>query len=273
MEQVTGELPLSQSGLSALDVAIRVAEEAGQTLLDRFHGDKEVSYKGRANLVSDVDKLSERQIIADLSREFPGAGFLAEESEAVASTTGYTWVIDPLDGTRNYIMEIPFFSLVIALAKGDDILLGLTYDPVRREMFHGVKGQGAFLNGEPIKVSGISEVERAIVGYDLGYADEQAGLAITMMMRLWPHLQAMRVMGSAALGLAYAACGRFDMYFHQNLAPWDLASGLLLVREAGGVVTDRHTDPATLQSDSVIAAGRTLHADFLRVTDGLEWRR
>ena len=268
-----GGLPLSRSGLSALEVALRVAEEAGQTLVDRFHGDLQVSYKGRANLVSDVDKLVERQIIEGLRREFPDAGFLAEESEAVDSSSGYTWVIDPLDGTRNYIMGIPFFSQVIALAKGDDLLLGLTHDPIRGEVFHAVKGHGAFVNGSPIRVSAITELERALLGYDLGYVDHKASAAIEMMLHLWPNLQGTRVMGSAALGLAYAACGRVDLYLHHNLAPWDLASGLLLVREAGGVVTDKYASPATLHTDSVIASGKELHADFLRATEGLSWRR
>ncbi|MBF8267049.1 MAG: inositol-phosphate phosphatase [Dehalococcoidia bacterium] len=271
--QAMGGLPLSRSGLSALEVALRVAEEAGRTLVDKLHGEKQVSHKGRANLVSDVDKLAERQIIAGLRREFPDAGFLAEESEPVASNSGYTWIIDPLDGTRNYVMEIPFFSMVIALAKGDDLLLGLTYDPVRRDMFQAVKGQGAFLNGEPIHVSAKTELEQALLGYDLGYVDEAAGAAIEMMLRLWPNLQGMRMMGSAALGLAYAACGKWDLYFHHSLAPWDLASGLLLVREAGGVVTDKHAGPATLRSESVIATGRGLHANFLKATEGMRWRR
>ena len=256
-----------------MEVALQVAEEAGRTLLDRFHGELQVSYKGRANLVSDVDKLVERQAIEHLRREFPGAGFLAEESEAVAGTTGYTWVIDPLDGTRNYVAGIPFFCVVIALAFEGEVLLGLTYDPIRQEMFQAVKGQGAFLNGDPIQVSTKTELEDALLSYDLGYVDEKAATAIEMVLHLWPNIQGTRMMGSAALGLAYAACGRTDMYFHHNLAPWDLASGLLLVREAGGVITDKYAVPASLRSESVIACGTVLHARFLAATEGLAWRR
>ena len=265
-------LPVARSGADALQVALRAAREAGDLLLERSHTEKEVSFKGRADLVSDVDRLVESRIIEGLRSEYPDAGFLAEESEPVGGSSGYTWIIDPLDGTRNYILGIPFFCLVIALAKGDEVLLGLTYDPVRREMFQAVKGEGAYLNGSPISVSSKSRLEDALLSYDLGYVDETASRAIEMVLHLWPNIQGTRIMGSAALGLAYAACGRVDMYFHHNLSPWDVASGLLLVDEAGGIVTDKRANPATLYSGGVIASGVQLHAEFIRATEGLAWR-
>ena len=254
-------------------MALRVAEEAGGLLLERFHTEKEVSFKGRADLVTDVDKLVENRIIEALSSEFPEAGFLAEESEPVSGSSELTWIIDPLDGTRNYVLGIPFFSQVIALSRGDDVLLGLTYDPVRREMFHAVDGQGAFLNGSPISVSPKGRLEDALLSYDLGYVDETAARAIELVLHLWPNIQGTRMMGSAALGLAYAACGRVDMYFHHNLSPWDVASGLLLVKEAGGVTTDKRANPSTLYTEGIIASGAELHANFLRATEGLPWRQ
>jgi myo-inositol-1(or 4)-monophosphatase len=266
-------LPISRSGLPALEVALTVAEAAGQTLMDRLHSEKQVSYKGRANLVSDVDKLVERRIIEDLHKEFPDDGFLAEESASVPSNSGYTWIIDPLDGTRNYVQEIPFFCVIIALAKRDDVLMGLTYDPVRGEMFQAVKGGGAFLNGKPISVSDKHELDDALLSYDLGYVDEKASTAIELVLHLWPNIQGARIMGSAGLGLAYAACGRTDMYFHHNLAPWDVAAGLVLVPEAGGVITDKYTTPASLQSESIIASRKGLHSRFLEATEGLAWRQ
>ncbi len=264
---------LSRSGRTALEVALDVSREAGETLLARLHTDKEVSYKGRADLVSDVDRLVEARVIERLRAEFPGDGFLAEESEGVETSSGYTWIIDPLDGTRNYILGIPFFCTVLAMAEGQDVTLGLTFDPVRGEMFRAVRGGGAFLNDSPIKVSGKTELEEALLSYDLGYVDEKASTAIEMVLHLWPNIQATRIMGSAALGLAYAACGRTDMYFHHHLSPWDLAAALVLVPEAGGVVTDKYENPGSLCSESIIAAGRDLHAKFLRATDGLAWRR
>jgi len=266
-------LPTSISGLSALEVALRVTEKAGETLMSRLHGEKEVSYKGRANLVSDVDKLVEHQIIEELHREFPDDGFLAEESEAIPTKSGYTWIVDPLDGTRNYILEIPFFCVIIALAKDDEVLIGLTYDPVRGEMFQAVKGGGAFLNGSPIRVSDKTELDDSLLSYDLGYVDEKAAMAIELVLHLWPNIQGTRIMGSAGLGLAYAACGRTDMYFHHNLAPWDIATGLVLLPEAGGVITDKYETPSSLKAESVIASGRSLHSQFLAATEGLAWRQ
>ena len=264
---------MSSTGVTALEVALRVAREAGDTLMTRLHSEKQVSYKGRADLVSDVDKLVEKRAIEELRGEFPDDGFLAEESEPVTTASGYTWIIDPLDGTRNYILGIPFFSVVIALAKGDDVLMGLTYDPVRQEMFQAVKGSGAFLNGDRINVSAKAQLEDALLSYDLGYVDEKASTAIELLLHLWPNIQGTRILGSAALGLAYAACGRVDLYFHHNLAPWDLATSLVLVPEAGGVVTDKYDEVASLSSESIIASGSGLHADFLKKTDGLAWRR
>ncbi len=266
---------LSRSGRTALDVALDVSREAGDTLLARLHTDKEVSYKGkgRADLVSDVDKLVEARVIERLRSEFPDDGILGEESGGADSASGFTWIIDPLDGTRNYVRGIPFFCTVLAMAEGRNVKLGLTYDPVRSEMFRAVRGGGAFLNDEPIAVSGKTELDEALLGYDLGSVDELAATAIEMILSLWPDIQSARIMGSAALGLAYAACGRTDVYFHHNLSPWDVASALVIVPEAGGVLTDKYESPAALATGSVIAAGPELHARFLRATDGLAWRR
>ena len=264
---------LSRSGRTALDVALDVSREAGEMLMARLHTDLEVSYKGRSDLVSDADKLVEARVIERLRSEFPDDGFLAEESAGVETSSGYTWIIDPLDGTRNYVLGIPFFCTVLAMAEGSEVALGLTFDPVRGEMFSAVRGGGAFLNDRPISVSGKTEVEEALISYDLGSVSARAGTAIEMVLHLWPNIQATRIMGSAALGLAYAACGRTDVYFHHHLSPWDLASALVLVPEAGGVVTDKYENPGSLCSESVIAAGPELHAKFLRATDGLAWRQ
>ena len=264
---------LSRSGRTALEVALDVCREAGETLLARLHTDKEVSYKGRADLVSDVDRLVESRVIERLRAEFPGDGILGEESGGAESSSGFTWIIDPLDGTRNYVLGIPFFCTVLAMAEGHDVAFGLTFDPVRNEMFRAVRGGGAFLNDSPIAVSGKTKLEDAVVSYDLGYVDELAATAIEMVLHLWPNIQTTRMMGSAALGLAYAACGRTDVYFHHHLSPWDVAAALALVPEAGGVLTDKHESQSALSTGSVIAAGPELHARFLEATAGTAWRR
>ena len=266
-------IPDSRSGKSAHTVAIEAARRAGQVILDRFHTYKEVSFKGRANLVTDVDLLAEKAALELLRDEYPDFGILSEESDPIVTGSSYGWVLDPLDGTRNYASGIPHFAVVVALTRDGEVVLGVTYDPVRGELFTAEKGKGAYLNDVPISVSTKEEIPECLLGFDMGYIDEKAVMALDMVKALWPGMQSIRVMGSAALGLAYAACGRVDIYFHHHLASWDIASGLLLVSEAGGKVVDRHGDPATIDRESVIASSHHLVIRFLAATEGLEWRR
>ena len=264
--------PISHTGRSAMDVALDAAQAAGQILRDRFLTSLQISFKGRADIVTDVDLAVEKTILELLRREYPEFGILAEESKPVGTASPYTWVVDPLDGTRNYSMGIPHFCTVVALARDGDVVLGVTSDPVRQEVFTAEAGRGAFLNGQPLSITDKQEIHEAVLGFDLGYVDEKAGLALDMVRSLWPGIQGFRLMGSAALGLAYAAAGRVDMYFHHALSPWDTASGLVLVREAGGQVVDRQGNPAALHTPSVIASSSHLIGRFLQATDGLPWR-
>ena len=266
-------IPKSTSGRSALDIAQEAALRAGQILVERFQGEKKITQKGRGNIVTDIDMLVEKETISLLQREFPDFGILGEETAGVRADEGYVWIIDPLDGTRNYASGVPFFSLVIALAHDGDVILGINYDPIRQEMFLAQKGKGAFLNGEPITPSQKSTVQECILGFDLGYNNERALNALKLLQSLWPGMQTIRVMGSAALGISYAAAGRIDLYFHHQLEPWDIAAGILLVKEAGGVITNRHGAPISPYGDGLIACNAVLHAEFLRLTEGLAWRQ
>ena len=273
MTQSTPEPPpTSQSGQSVLEVSVAAARRAGTIIRDRFQTEIAVSFKGRADIVTDVDLAAEKAILDLVRAEFPDFSILSEESDPIHTGSPYTWVVDPIDGTRNFAEGIPHFCVVVALAKGDQMLVGVTYDPLKEELFTAQQGQGAFLNGNPMSVSNRQEVADSILGFDLGYVDEKAGTALDMMRSLWPGLQSMRLMGSAALGLAYAAAGRIDLYFHHSLSPWDIASGLLLAREAGGEVVDRQGKPAGLYTPSVIASSPRLIDRFLHATEGLEWR-
>ena len=266
-------IPDSTSGKSAHTVAIEAARRAGQVILDRFYTHKEVRFKGRANLVTDVDLLAEKAALELLRDEYPDFGIISEESEPIVTGSSYTWVLDPLDGTRNYASGIPHFAVVVALTRDRQVVLGVTYDPVRGELFTADKGKGAYVNDVPISVSTKEEISECLLGFDMGYIDEKAVMALDMVRALWPGMQSIRVTGSAALGLAYAACGRVDIYFHHHLASWDIASGLLLVSEAGGKVVDRYGDPATIDRESVIASSHHLVSRFLAATEGLEWRK
>ena len=266
-------IPSSTSGRSALKVAVESAWWAGEVILERFRTHKEINFKGRANVVTDVDLLAEKAVLQLLRDEYPDFGIISEESEPVVTSSSYTWVVDPLDGTRNYASGIPHFAVVVALAWNGEVVLGVTYDPIRGEVFTAEKGKGAYLNDAPISISPKEEIPDCLLGFDMGYVDGKAVMALDMIKSLWPGMQSIRIMGSSALGLAYASCGRVDIYFHHHLAPWDLASGLLLVSEAGGRTIDRYGEPATLESESVIASSPHLVGRFLRATEGLEWRK
>ena len=270
---MTESPPLSRTGRSAMDVALEAARAAGKILIDRWLTDKEISFKGRADIVTDVDLAAEKAILALLRDEYPDFGILAEESEPIRTDSPYTWVVDPLDGTRNYANGVPHFCTVVGLAHGDDVVVGVTYDPAREEMFTAEAGKGAFMNGMPISVTEAQEMSQSLLSFDLGYVDEKAGLALDMVRGLWPNIQSMRLMGSAALGIAYAAAGRVDLYFHHSLSPWDMAAGLVLVREAGGDMVDRQGNPASLSTPSIIASSRHLIGRFLQATEGAEWRK
>ena len=265
-------VPSSTTGRSALTVAMDAAHRAGELIVRRFGTPMDVVTKSRANLVTDVDVEAEKVALALLREEYPEFGIISEESEPVTTGSRYTWVVDPLDGTRNYASGIPHYAVVVALALDGAIILGVTNDPVRREVFTAEKGKGAHLNDVPLSVSTKEGMPECLLGFDMGYVDEKAVRALDMVKALWPGMQSIRIMGSSALGLAYAACGRVDIYFHHHLAPWDLASGLLLVSEAGGRVVDRHGKPASLESESIIASSPHLVRRFLEATEGLEWR-
>jgi len=258
-------LPLSKSGKPAIDVAIGAARNAGEILKAHFREERQVQHKGRANIVTDVDLRVENNLKSLLQAEFPDHSILSEESEAISGDSKYTWILDPLDGTNNYAFGVPFFSTVIALAGGDDVLLGIIYDPLRDEMFSARNGMGAFLNSNPISVSRKMKVQDSLIGLDLGYVDEKGETILKFITGLWPEMYAFRIMGSAALGMAYAACGRLDLYFHMLLYPWELACGQLMVAEAGGLATDWEGKPVGMGEGSVIASNEAVHSEFLKL--------
>lgn len=258
-------MPLARSGRGAFDVANQAVREAGQVIMAHFHREKRISYKaGRSNIVTDVDVLAEKKIMALLQKEYPGFGIMTEESPDIATDSPCTWIIDPIDGTRNYAYGIPHFCVSLALAQNEDVLLGLIYDPVRDELFRAEKGKGAFLNDSPIAVSRMASLQAAVVGFDLGYDADLGKEMLEVASALWPGVQTVRVMGSAALGLAYVACGRHDLYFHLSLYPWDLAAGILIVAEAGGMITQLDGKPAGIHSKTVIATNKAIHKDFMQ---------
>ncbi|MBI1885836.1 MAG: inositol monophosphatase [Chloroflexi bacterium] len=266
------DLPVSASGKTAAEVARLCAAEAGRIILAAFGPQHEVQVKGRGNVLTDADLQAEHAVLDILRQEFPDHAVLSEETAAHARSEGWMWVVDPLDGTHNYSRGIPYFCFNIALCRQGEPVLGLTSDPVRGAEFFAVKGGGATLNGAPVRVSTVGSVAEAVVGADLGYEDARAARLLTLIHELWPGMQSVRIMGSAALGLAYAACGRYDLFVHHYLFPWDVAAGILLVREAGGAVVGRDGGAASIYGQGVVAGAPKVVDDFLRLAKGKPWR-
>ena len=262
------DLPLARSGRGAFEVATQAAKEAGSLIMAHFQGEVRIEYKGRTDIVTDVDLLVEKAMMSLLREEFPSFGIITEESQNIASNSRYAWIVDPLDGTRNFAYGIPHFCVALALAQEDEVVLGIIYDPLRGEFFRAEKGRGAFRNDLPISVSTKTTVQGSLVGFDMGYDAERGREVLEVASALWPGVQSVRVMGSAALGLAYAACARLDIYLHLSLSPWDLAAGILLVEEAGGAISELDGQPVSIQSKSVIATSKAIHDDFMRRARG-----
>lgn len=276
------ELPLSATGLRAEEVARRCAREAGRIIMARFGRREPMIRKGRGNFLTEADLEAERAVLEILRLEYPHHAVLSEEtaggwnSEATAppqpSDGGWVWVVDPLDGTHNFSQGIPHFAFNIALCRGGEPLMGLTYAPAVQEEFFALKGGGLTVNGQRARASRAGSLRESVLGVDLGYDDRRAALAIGLLSELWPGVQSIRVMGSAALGLAYAACGRMDLFVHHRLYPWDLAAGIVLVREGGGAVVSRDGGPIELHSEGVVAGAPDAVEDFLRRAADRPWR-
>jgi fructose-1,6-bisphosphatase/inositol monophosphatase family enzyme len=220
--------------------------------------------KGRGNLVSETDLRIERFLHETLRHEFPECAILSEETATDTAIDGWVWVIDPLDGTKNFVSGIPFFCVNIALCYNGLPAVAVTLDPNHGECFSAERGGGAWLNGQPIRVSEKPTVQDSVLGVDIGYDDERGRRTLHLVHELFPGVQGLRIPGSAALGLAYASCGRYDLFLHRYLFPWDIAAGMLLVEEAGGVITDQAGQSIDITSETVIAGGPRVHADFLR---------
>lgn len=259
------KLPASKSGRGALEVATEAAKEAGDILLSAFSGEKKhIQFKGHGNLVTDADINSEKLVIGRLRSEYPGFGITSEESESLPSETGFTWLIDPMDGTNNFSFGIPFFSVCIALVKEDRVLLGIIYDPLRRELFWAMEGEGSHINDKPISSSPRTDFKTCLIGFDIGYEMEKGQEILEVARALRPRVFSFRILGSGALGLAYVSCGRLDMYIHRRLYPWDIASGRLLVAESGGVVTDWKGKPLGKDSTEIVAGNKASHKEFMQ---------
>ncbi|MEQ9374511.1 MAG: inositol monophosphatase family protein [Imperialibacter sp.] len=220
---------------------IAISKEAGQFLKKEAEGftPDMIELKGHNNLVSYVDKACEEMIVERLREVLPEAGFITEEGTVASSEGALQWVIDPLDGTTNFVHGLPIYSVSLALVRDKQAILGVVYEVNRDECFHAIKGKGAFCNGKPISVSNATQINESLLATGFPYNDFGKMMPyLNILNELMKSSHGLRRMGSAAVDLAYVACGRFEAFFEFNLNSWDVAAGVLLVTEAGGTVTD-----------------------------------
>lgn len=224
-----------------LQDVIVLVKETGEFIRQesRKFDESKIEYKGKNDLVSYVDKEAEKRLVKGLSEILPGSGFVAEEGTSTRRSDIYNWIIDPLDGTTNFTHGLPVYAVSIALVKRGVLTLGIVYEINRDECFHAIKGQGAFLNHSPIKVSETKTLEKSLLATGFPYYNfDQMQQYLTIINEFMQTTHGLRRMGSAAVDLAYTACGRFEGFFEYNLNAWDVAAGALIVQEAGGKVTD-----------------------------------
>ena len=253
-----------------LNFAIETAREAGHLLLEKFGRITTVTMKGDINLVTEADLASEALIIERIKSHYPKHAILAEESGnavVIDGETEWKWIIDPLDGTTNYAHGYPCFAVTIALEHKGEVAVGVTFDPTRNELFAAEKGQGATLNGKSIRVSATESLGASLIctgfPYDFKRKDDFARHLTAFLMQS----RGVRRDGSAAIDMAYVACGRFDGFWEEGLNPWDMAAGRLLIEEAGGWVTDYNGDAFSIYCPPLCASNGKIHTEMLAVLD------
>jgi myo-inositol-1(or 4)-monophosphatase len=226
---------------------------------------KKIEYKGAKDMVSYVDKESEQILVKGLSKILPEAGFITEEGTVERKTNhAVLWVIDPLDGTTNFLHGLPTYSISIALLQGDEVILGVVYEPNLNECFYAWKNGGAFCNNKKINVSPIKELNQSLVATGFPYSLLDNGKKyLKILGKFVDTTHGLRRLGSAAVDLCYVACGRFEGYYEFNLQIWDIAAGLLIVKEAGGTVTDYSGGNDYLYGKELLAAGG-VHNEMLK---------
>ena len=254
-----------------LEVAEEIAREAGGLLREYYHRGVETEYKGDVDIVTAADRASEKLIVSRLNGALPGHGVYGEEGTRTGLEGEYRWYVDPLDGTTNFAHGFPAFCVLLGCERrragltadeDGEMVVGVTYDPLRDEMFSAAKGEGATLNGRPVRVSGRAKLQESLVatGFPSQKRHESPNVHFYNEFTLRSH--GVRRAGSAGLDLAYVACGRLEAFWEFKLNPWDTSAGLLLVEEAGGMVTHFDGGKFTLDSREVFASNGLVHAEM-----------
>ncbi len=246
-----------------VEIATQAARVAGKVLED-WAGQFTVSEKGRSDLVTEADVAAQQAIYDIIHPQFPAHGFLGEEGLLKSSgESGYRWVIDPLDGTSNYVHRFPYYAVSIGLEFQHEMIVGVVFDPTRDELFAASRGQGATLNGQSLQTTRFSRLDQALVLASFPYGVAPDSVPIRRFLAALGCAQAVHRSGSSALNLAYVAAGRMDGYWSTSLKPWDMAAGSLIVTEAGGRVTQLSGRPLDIEVPDVLASnGTPLHDEM-----------
>ena len=250
---------------SFAEAAQGIAREAGALLAGYFERRVRVELKGEFDIVTEADRASEKLIVARLGERFPAHAVVAEEGFGHdTSSAEYRWYVDPLDGTTNFAHGFPMFNTTLALEHKGELIAGVIFDPVHNEMFSAERGGGAYLNGARIAVSKAPDLDSSLLatGFPSRKRHQNVNVHFFYQMAMMTH--GVRRAGSAALDLAYVACGRLDGYWEFGLSPWDMAAGVVIVREAGGATSDMHGEPVNVRGPTVMADNGHIHAEMLR---------
>ena len=256
-------------------VATQAARRAGVVLAARVGEPLRVETKrSPVDLVTEVDRASERLISRTLLRAFPDHGIQGEEGALRRGTADYRWIIDPLDGTTNFVHGVPLFGVSIGLLRRERLQAGVIYDPIRRELFVAVRGRGAFLNGRRLRVASTRDLARSLLSTGFSTTFQVHAARYLRWFRIFEsNSHAVRRIGSTVLSLAYVAAGRLDGFYEQGLWAWDMAAGMLLVEEAGGRISDFHGRPPRLGEGELVASNGRIHHAMLEVLSRSAFRR
>ncbi|MDP2422833.1 MAG: inositol monophosphatase family protein, partial [Bacteroidales bacterium] len=243
-----------------------LAKATGVFIKKQLEGDRQldIQEKGSHDFVTRVDKLAEQMLVAGLKKLLPDSGFLAEEDTANTSQKQYMWIVDPLDGTTNYIHAVPLFSISIALICSNELIIGVIYEINLEECFYTWKGSPAYMNGKQISTSSLSNLDHSLFATGFPYYDySRMEPYMKVFDHLMQHSSGLRRLGSAAVDLAYVACGRFEGFYEYGLHPWDVAAGALLVQQAGGKVSDFKGGNDYLYGGEIVATNDPVHQHLM----------
>jgi len=247
-----------------LETAVEIAREAGALLANYLERRIGFELKGEFDLVTEADRASERLVVERLRSHFPSHGIVAEEGGGHDSSSEYTWYVDPLDGTTNFAHSFPMFNVTLGLQRAGEPVAGVVYDPIRQEMFTAERGAGAYLNNRRIKTSSVKKLADSLASTGFPSRKRHHNVNIHFYYQLAMASHGVRRTGSAAIDLAYVACGRLDFFWEFGLKPWDMAAGTLLVQEAGGRTSDMRGAPHSITgSETLLADNGALHDEAL----------